>query len=181
MYAGVPSATPSDGERAARAPRCVARGERLRDAEVGDHRDAAGEQHVVRLDVAVDDAVLVRVRERARDVAQDAHRLGRRGSSPCRASRARSDSPSTNGIVKYGSPSASPAVSSGTMCGCWSRAASWISRLNRSTRDAAPPARAGAPSPRPCGRARSPRRRTRATSRRRRARARGCRRCPSAV
>ena len=36
------------------------------------------------------------------------HRLGHRQLA-FRASRARSDSPSTNGIVKYGSPSASPA------------------------------------------------------------------------
>ncbi len=50
----------------------------LGDAEVRDHRGVPGEQHVVRLDVAVHDAVLVRVRERARDVAQDAHRLGDR-------------------------------------------------------------------------------------------------------
>ena len=55
------------------------------------------------------------------------------GNSPCRARRARSDSPSTNGMVKYGSPFASPAESSGTMCGCWSFAASRISRLNRSS------------------------------------------------
>ena len=55
------------------------------------------EQHVVRLDVAVHDAALMRVRQRARDVAQDAHRLADR--ERARASRARSDSPSTNGIV----------------------------------------------------------------------------------
>ena len=37
-----------------------------------------------------------------------------------------------SGIVKYGSPPVSPATSSGTMCGCWRRAARLISRLNRS-------------------------------------------------
>ena len=49
--------------------------ERLGDAEVGDDRRAAGEQDVLRLDVAVHDAVRVRVLERARHVAQ--HRHGR--------------------------------------------------------------------------------------------------------
>ena len=47
----------------------------LCDAEVGDDRSVPGEEHVVRLDVAMHDAVLVRVGERAREVAQDAHRL----------------------------------------------------------------------------------------------------------
>ena len=51
-----------------------------------------------------------------------------------RDSLARSDSPSTNGMMKNGSPSAvSPALSTGTMCGCCSAAESMISRLNRST------------------------------------------------
>ena len=49
-----------------------------------------------------------------------------------RASRVRSDSPSTNGIVKYGSPPVSPALSTPTMCGCWSAAESMISRRNLS-------------------------------------------------
>ena len=104
-------------------------------AEVGDGRGAAREEDVVRLDVAMDDAALVRVGERARDVAQDRRPLRRRAAAAARM-RARSDSPSTNGIVKYGSPSVSPALSTGTMCGCWSRAASRISRWNRSTVDA---------------------------------------------
>ena len=37
--------------------------------------DAAGEQHVVRLDVAVHDAARVRVGQRARHVAQDPDRI----------------------------------------------------------------------------------------------------------
>ncbi len=48
----------------------------LRNAEVGDHRGVTGEQHVVRLDVAMNDILLVGVRQRARDVAQNAHALG---------------------------------------------------------------------------------------------------------
>src|SRR5438067_4473217 len=40
---------------------------------------------------------------------------------------------STNGIVKYGRPFDSPAVSSGTMCGCWSLAARRISRSEEHT------------------------------------------------
>ena len=61
---------------------------RLGDAEVGDDRRAAGEQHVVRLDVAMDDAALVRVRQRLRDVAQDADRLGDRQRARAREPRA---------------------------------------------------------------------------------------------
>ena len=44
----------------------------------------AGEQHVVGLDVAVDDAELVGVGERAGHVAQDAHDLARRAVGPGR-------------------------------------------------------------------------------------------------
>ncbi len=46
--------------------------------------------------------------------------------------RARSDSPSTNGITKYGSPSASPAAITPTMLGCCRLAEVRISRRNRS-------------------------------------------------
>ena len=63
MYAGVPSDMPSDVSVLAEL-RCRAEDERLRDAEVGDGRRAAGEQDVVGLDVAVDDAV-ARARTRA--------------------------------------------------------------------------------------------------------------------
>ena len=52
----------------------VARGaQRLRDAEIRDHRAAAREQHVVGLDVAVHDSVFVRIRERGGDLAQHAN------------------------------------------------------------------------------------------------------------
>ena len=50
----------------------------LGDPEVGDHGAAAGQQHVVRLDVAVHDATIMRIRERRRDLAQQADRLAER-------------------------------------------------------------------------------------------------------
>ena len=77
MYAGVPTDVPSCVSARVGAGR-ARRADRLRDAEVGDDGGAARQQHVVRLDVAVHDAVLVRVRERARDVAQDADDLRNR-------------------------------------------------------------------------------------------------------
>ena len=53
-------------------------------------------------------------------------------------SRLRSDSPWTNGMVKYGSPFASPAARTGTMFACCSEAATRISRSKRSMLSAAP-------------------------------------------
>ena len=52
------------------------RADGLGDAEVGHDRGAAGQEHVVGLDVPVNDAALVRVGERFRHVAQHADRLG---------------------------------------------------------------------------------------------------------
>jgi hypothetical protein len=54
------------------------RADRLGDPEVGDGRGARGEEDVVGLDVAMDDVPGVRVRERAGDVTQQAHRLADR-------------------------------------------------------------------------------------------------------
>ena len=51
--------------------------DRLRDAEVHDDRMPAGEHDVVRLDVAMDDAVRVRVGERLGDLRGEAQRLRR--------------------------------------------------------------------------------------------------------
>ncbi len=51
------------------------RADRLGDAEVGDRGAAAGEEDVVGLDVAVDDALRVGVGEGAGDVAEDADHL----------------------------------------------------------------------------------------------------------
>ena len=58
-------------------------------------------------------------------------RVGKGIVPDCRL-RERQGSPSTNGMMNQGSPSVSPAASTGTMCGCCNRAASMISRLNRS-------------------------------------------------
>ena len=76
----------SDGETGRRqglgpsGTRAVARRrlERLGDAEVGHHGVPALEQEVLRLDVAVDDALLVRVRQRVGGSADDLHRLTER-------------------------------------------------------------------------------------------------------
>ena len=65
MYAGVPIDVPICVSVA--PPAVGARGaDRFRDPEVRHHRRAAGEQHVVGLDVAMHDAALMRVRERLR-------------------------------------------------------------------------------------------------------------------
>ena len=86
MYAGVPidvptcvSVEPSFRGRARRA-------DRLRDAEVGHRRGTAGEQDVVRLDVAVHDAALVRVRRAPSATSRRMPTASAIGSGP-RASR----------------------------------------------------------------------------------------------
>ena len=61
--AGIVSAVPAS---------TTARGDRPRDPEVGDDRLAVLQQDVLRLDVAVDDALPVGVVERAGDLADDA-------------------------------------------------------------------------------------------------------------
>ena len=72
---------------------------RERDAEVGDERLAVMQENVLGLDVAVDDAVAVRVVERARDFGRDAHRVvDREAASRARAGRA-AISPSTYGMT----------------------------------------------------------------------------------
>ena len=93
MYAGVPVIVPC----------CVifslAPVDRARDAEVRHHGVPAGEENVLRLDVAVHDAALVRVGQRAGHLAADPH-APRRATAGCSApSRCRSDSPSTYGIT----------------------------------------------------------------------------------
>ena len=46
---------------------------RLRDPEVGDRGGASREEDVIRFDIAVDDAVRVRVLESARHIAEHGH------------------------------------------------------------------------------------------------------------
>ena len=71
MYAGVPSEMPFAGER-----RVLARlADGLRDAEVHHDRMPAREHDVVGLHVAMDDLVLVRVRERVGDLGGEAQRF----------------------------------------------------------------------------------------------------------
>ena len=50
-------------------------GERARDPEVRHHRSPGGEQDVLRLDVPMDDAALMRVHERDRDIVRDLDRI----------------------------------------------------------------------------------------------------------
>ena len=64
--------------RHAAAARGARRAQGLGDAEVRDHRAPAREQHVVGLDVAMHDAVVVRIRQRTGDLAQDADRVAHR-------------------------------------------------------------------------------------------------------
>ena len=70
MYSGVPTMRPVS---VSRSP--ARRAGRERDAEVGDHGLALVQQDVLRLDVAVDHALQVRVMERGGDLPDDADRL----------------------------------------------------------------------------------------------------------
>ena len=68
-------------DRGCRGDCLIARGARFkgaRDAEVGQEHVAARQQHVVRLDVSMDDALGVRVGERVGQLAQDRRRVGQR-------------------------------------------------------------------------------------------------------
>jgi len=52
--------------------------DQTRDAEIGDQRVVAAQQDVLRLDIAMNDAAVVRVIQRIGDLARDAQRLGER-------------------------------------------------------------------------------------------------------
>ena len=94
---------------------------RLGHAEVGDHRVAAAQQDVLRLDVPVDHAAAMGIGQGVGHLRGDGQRLVHR-EVPQRCSRRRSDSPSMSGMVYQSSlappsPSA-PLSNTGTMWGC---------------------------------------------------------------
>ena len=75
----------------------------LREAEVEDLDPAvAGQEHVVGLEVAVDDVLAVRRGEAVRDAGRDLGGLARRDRP--RAIRSRSVSPSSSSVTRYGAP-----------------------------------------------------------------------------
>ena len=119
MYAGVPTVTPT----------CVSslgalrrrREHRLADPEVRDERVPFVQQDVLGLDVAVHDAVAVRVVERVGHLAGDAHRVVDRELACLRRGGRGASAPRTLGMTKYSRPPASPESKSGRMCG-------WVSR-----------------------------------------------------
>ena len=83
---GRSDARPRRGQRAARhrGPR---RRDGLRDSEVGDRCRTAGHQHVVRLDVAVNHSLPVRVLERPRHVVKDGVHVAQRQGAVLREPR----------------------------------------------------------------------------------------------
>ena len=82
MYDGVPTTRPASVRVTSWPPACPSAcpaPERPRDPEVRDQRaPVAGEQDVLRLHVAVDHSLIMRVLERLRRFADDAERLGER-------------------------------------------------------------------------------------------------------
>ena len=131
MYAGVPNANPVSVSRSA-----AGGVQRAGDPEVRHHGFAVGQQDVLRLDVAVDDSVAMGVVESIGDLARDPHglvygQLGL-GDQPVSEGAALHEG---HGVVEQRPNVAAttlPASWIGRMCGCASRPAMAISRLNRS-------------------------------------------------
>ena len=103
MYAGVPTLIPVAVSRLAARRRRARAMPKSATSGVA----VAREEDVLRLDVAVEDAVLVRVAERLA-ASRATRSASSSGSCPSRRSRSRSDSPSTNGMVNQSWPAASP-------------------------------------------------------------------------
>ena len=94
---------------------------------------ASREEHVLRLDVAVDDAVRVREGERSGDVDRRGRARGAAAAARSRATSCFRSSPSTCSKTMYWLPSASPRSMTVTMFGWLSRATARASRRKRST------------------------------------------------
>ena len=109
----------------------------LRDAEVDDLDEvgpavALDEEDVLGLEIAVDDALVVRGAERARDLRRDPHRARRRERRAVAGSPRRASSPSTNSITEYVMPSGVvPKSVTSTMFGWPIRDAAFASCTNR--------------------------------------------------
>ena len=95
----------------------VLRAESACDAEVGQERMPTGEENVLRLDVAVHDAVFVGMSQPVGHFAHDLERWFHIEPSFAQQSSAQI-SPSMNGMVNQSSPDASPESSTVRMWGC---------------------------------------------------------------
>ena len=96
------------------------------------------EQDVLRLEVAVDHVVAVRVVERTRDRGRDANGFVDRQLLLAIESRAQRFAFDERHHVEQQLPSASPESNSGSRFGCCRFAVTWISARNRSTPSTAP-------------------------------------------
>ena len=95
MYRGVPSVSPDLGH----PPAVGRRADGERDPEIGDERTPAAQQDVLRLDVPMDDAVLVGVAQRIRHFARDANGFVDRQLTLARQPVAQRSRPTTYGMT----------------------------------------------------------------------------------
>ena len=96
-------------------------------------RPSRVQEHVLRLDVAVHEPLLVRERERARPPGSRSRSASRTGSGPLRRISSLRFSPSTYSKTMNWRPSWSPRSMTVTMFGCASWATARASCRNRST------------------------------------------------